>query len=220
MSRSPLNSVAILGGGVAGWMTAGALARVLPAACAIRVVETADVRAARSPVHPARPARLPRPARPGRGRPDARRARDLQAGRALQRLDRTRTDQDHVEGFSDAGANLDGVAFHHHWLRARERGEAGRYEDYSLAAVAGRLGRFAPPSEDPRSVLSTLSYGLHLDAAGYVAALRSTAGRVETRAGEIADVALGRTAGSRPWSWPTASGSSPTCSSTPRRTAG
>jgi tryptophan halogenase len=190
MSRSPLTSVAILGGGVAGWMTAAALARVLPAACAIRVVETA----AAAP----RGALSTLPALRGfHGLLGLDESALVRAARGTFKLGARYggwTDQDpdgdHVEGFSDAGANLDGVAFHHHWLRAARRSEAGRYEDYSLAAVAGRMGRFAPPSEDPRSVLSTLSYGLHLDAAGYVEALRATAGRVERRAGEIADVVL------------------------------
>jgi len=192
VSRAPLSGVAILGGGVAGWMTAGALARALPAACAIRVIETAGSapRGALSTLPALRAfhgllgldeAALMRAAR-GTFKLGARYSGWAAAGQGQA--------HDHVEGFSDAGANLDGVAFHHHWLRARERGDVGRYEDYSLAAVAGRLGRFAPPSEDARSVLSTLSYGLHLDAAGYVAALRSTAGRVAARAGEIADVAL------------------------------
>lgn len=185
MSR-PLNSVAVLGGGVAGWMTAAALARVLPAACAIRVVDTL----ACAP----RGALSTLPALRGfHGLLGLDEAALMRAGRGTFKLGARYagwSDQDHVEGFSDAGANLDGVAFHHHWLRARRRGGGGRYEDYSLAAVAGRMGRFAPPSEDPRSVLSTLSYGLHLDAAGYVAALRSSAGRVAARAGEIAEVVL------------------------------
>lgn len=190
MSRARLTSVAVLGGGVAGWMTAAALARVLPAACAIRVVETADAapRGALSTLPALRgfhgllgldEAALMRTARG-----------TFKLGARYGGWTDQDPDADHVEGFSDAGANLDGVAFHHHWLRAARRGGAGRYEDYSLAAVAGRMGRFAPPSEDPRSVLSTLSYGLHLDAAGYVAALRATAPRVTTRAGEIADVVL------------------------------
>ncbi len=184
MSRASLKSVAIVGGGVAGWMTACALARALPTDCSIRVIETA----AAAP----RGALSTLPA--------------LRAFHSLLGLDESAlmgaargtfklgsrfsgwTAADHVEGFSDTGVNLDGVTFHHHWLRARERGQAGRYEDYNLAAVAGRLGRFAPPSEDPRSVLSTLSYGLHLDAAGYVAALRAAAGRVDRLAGEIAEV--------------------------------
>ncbi|KQY91461.1 hypothetical protein ASD21_17375 [Caulobacter sp. Root1455] len=190
MSLAALNSVAILGGGVAGWMTAGALARALPADCTIQVVETAD--------SAPRGALSTLPAlRTFHGLLGLDEAVLMRAARGTFKLGArysgwTGSGQngDHVEGFSDAGANLDGVAFHHHWLRARERGDVGRYEDYSLAAVAGRLGRFAPPSEDPRSVLSTLSYGLHLDAAGYVAALRSTAGRAEARSGEIAEVAL------------------------------
>ena len=186
MSRSPLSRVAILGGGVAGWMTAGALSRALPADCAIRVVATADCapRGALSTL----PALRGFHGLLGLDEPAL-----LRAARGTFKLGSRYsgwTDGDHVEGFSDAGANLDGVAFHHHWLRARARGDVGRYEDYSLAAVAGRLGRFAPPSDDPRSVLSTLSYGLHLDAAGYVAVLRSTADRVDRRGGEIAEVAL------------------------------
>ena len=187
MSRAPLNSVVILGGGVAGWMTACALSRVLPAACAIRVIETADT----APLG----ALSTLPALRGfhglLGLDEAALMRTARGTFKLGSRYASWTAQDHIEGFSDAGANLDGVAFHHHWLRVRENGEAGRYEDYSLAAVAGRLGRFAPPSEDARSVLSTLSYGLHLDAAGYVAALRAAAaGRVERGPGEVADVAL------------------------------
>uniref|UniRef100_B0T4L8 Tryptophan halogenase n=1 Tax=Caulobacter sp. (strain K31) TaxID=366602 RepID=B0T4L8_CAUSK len=184
MTGRSLKSVAIVGGGVAGWMTACALARVLPADCAIRVVETAA--AAPRGALSTQPTLRAFHGLLGLDEPAL-----MRAARGTFKLGSRFsgwTVADHVEGFSDTGANLDGVAFHHHWLRARERGEAGRYEDYNLAAVAGRLGRFAPPSEDPRSVLSTLSYGLHLDAAGYVAALRAAAGRVDRMAGEIVEV--------------------------------
>ncbi len=188
MSRSPLNSIAIVGGGVAGWMTACALARVLPGEPTLQLIETAG--SAPGGALSTLPA-----LRTFHGLLGLDEASLMRTARATFKLGARYSGwddagHDHVEGFSDAGAGLDGVAFHHHWLRARERGEAGRYEDYSLAAVAGRLGRFAPPSEDPRSVLSTLSYGLHLDAAGYVAALRAAAGRVQATAGEIAEVDL------------------------------
>jgi tryptophan halogenase len=186
MSTAPLKSIAVVGGGVAGWMTACALARVLPADCAIRLVETAGTapRGALSTL----------PALRGfHGLLGLDEAALMRAARGTFKLGSRFSgwiSQDHVEGFSDAGANFDGVAFHHHWLRTRQAGEVGRYEDYNLAAVAARLGRFAPPSEDARSVLSTLSYGLHLDAAGYVAALRAAATRVEPSVGEIAGVTL------------------------------
>ncbi|MBO9707332.1 MAG: tryptophan 7-halogenase [Caulobacter sp.] len=190
MSASPLNRVAIFGGGVAGWMTAAALARALPAACTIRMVETACAAS--------RGALSTLPALRGFHRLlELDETSLMRAARGTFKLGARYSgwtdqepDRNHVEGFSDTGANFDSVAFHHHWLRAHRRREAGRYEDYNLAAVAGRMGRFARPSEDPRSVLSTLSYGLHLDAAGYVAALRATASRVQARAGEVAEVAV------------------------------
>jgi tryptophan halogenase len=186
VSRAPLGGVAILGGGVAGWMSARALARALPADCAIRVIETA----ADTP----RGALSTLPAlRAFHGLVGLDEATLMRAARGTFKLGSRFSgwpDGDHAEGFSDVGASLEGVAFQHHWLRGREHGEVGAFEDYSLAVVAGRLGRFGLPSEDGRSVLSTLSYGLHLDAAGYAAALRDSASTVERLQGEVAEVVL------------------------------
>ena len=44
--------------------------------------------------------------------------------------------------------------------------------DHSLSAQAARLRRYAPPSTDPASFLSTLDHGLSLDAAPHAALLR------------------------------------------------
>lgn len=77
-----------------------------------------------------------------------------------------------IEPFGETGVAIDGVAFHHYWLAA---GRPGPLSDWSLAAQAAARGRFAPPSPDPRSPLSTLSYGLSLDAAGYADLLRQVA---------------------------------------------
>ncbi|HEY8509406.1 MAG TPA: tryptophan halogenase family protein [Steroidobacteraceae bacterium] len=75
--------------------------------------------------------------------------------------------------YGDVGAALDSVAFHHHWLRVR--GDEQSVSDYCLAAVAARLSRFALPDPDPRSPLSTLDYGWHLDVHAYVDYLRRKA---------------------------------------------
>ncbi|MDB5454894.1 MAG: tryptophan halogenase [Caulobacter sp.] len=183
MSAPVPRTVVILGGGVAGWMAAAALARALPAAV-LRVVETAAdaPRGALStlPALRAFHARL--------GLDEAALMRTARGTFKLGTRFSGWMATDHVEGFSDAGANLEGVAFHHHWLRARALGPTEPFDAYSLAATAGRLGRFAYPSEDPRSVLSTLSYGLHLDAAGYVTALRASAGTVRRGPGELGDI--------------------------------
>ncbi|OYW28707.1 MAG: hypothetical protein B7Z44_07390 [Caulobacter sp. 12-67-6] len=94
------------------------------------------------------------------------------------------------DAFGEIGANLEGVGFHHYWTRLRQAGDVTPLDDYSLAAVIARLGRFSPPDPDPRSPLSTLAYGLHLDAALYVGVLRGLAlkGGVAASAGEVAQV--------------------------------
>ncbi len=73
----------------------------------------------------------------------------------------------------------------------RRKGLAATLEDHSLAVVAARLGRFAPPATDLDSILSTYDHAWHWDGAAYrrllrVAAERAGVTRIE---GEVADVA-------------------------------
>lgn len=74
--------------------------------------------------------------------------------------------------FGQIGADIGPVAFHQQLARL---GHLDALAEYSLAAQAARLGRFAPPSPDPASFLSTLDYGLSLEAGPYAALLRSQA---------------------------------------------
>lgn len=77
--------------------------------------------------------------------------------------------------FGATGAALGPVPFHHLALRLRREGRTLRCTDYSLAALAAQAGRFSRPDRDPRSVLSTLRYGLHLDSRKLTKVLRATA---------------------------------------------
>ncbi|GGB41610.1 tryptophan halogenase [Sphingomonas metalli] len=98
--------------------------------------------------------------------------------------------------FGRYGADIGGLAFHHHWLRLRE----GELADYSLPTAAAYAGRFARPAEDPRNLLSKMAYALHFDASLYAAFLAERAqaegavrieGRIVAveRDGESGDVA-------------------------------
>jgi len=81
----------------------------------------------------------------------------------------------YVHAFADVGARLDAIAFHHLLGRLRAEGERIDIGDYSVAAQAARLGRFAHPSQDGKSAASTFSYALHLDAPAYARYLRAYA---------------------------------------------
>ena len=81
----------------------------------------------------------------------------------------------YIHPFGDYGAPGGEAPFHHYWLRGRELGDVGPIDDYSLPVVAAREGRFAPPSDDPRSLLSTYRYAYQFDATLYARFLRGMA---------------------------------------------
>jgi tryptophan halogenase len=77
--------------------------------------------------------------------------------------------------FGSVGAGLGPVAFHHLAMRLRQEGFPLRLANYSLAALAAQAGRFCRPAQDPRSVLSTCQYGLHVDCVQLAELLRAEA---------------------------------------------
>lgn len=102
----------------------------------------------------------------------------------------TRPGHRYYHPFGEFGARLSGVAFHHRWLKARADGLDVPLADLSLALRLATEGRFAKPSNDPRSILSTLGYAYHFDANLYARHLRGiaeTAGvkRVEGRLRDV-----------------------------------
>lgn len=187
MSQTPpLGRVAIIGGGVEAWMTAAGLARATGGQAEIRVVET-------GPVVTGALSTLPslRSFHTLLGLDEAAlMAATLATYRLGSRFSGWTPDVSFCDAFGEIGASLEGVGFHHYWSRLRLAGDATPLDDYSLAAVIARLGRFAGPDPDPRSPLSTLTYGLHLDAGLYVDVLRRLAlqGGVAASAGEVAEV--------------------------------
>jgi tryptophan halogenase len=73
----------------------------------------------------------------------------------------------YIQPCGEFGATLGGLAFHQYLTRLRAAGTVVRPEEYCLAAMAARAGRFVRPGQDPASVLSTMTYALHLDGALY-----------------------------------------------------
>ena len=81
----------------------------------------------------------------------------------------------YIHPFGSFGFDINGVAFHHYWLDQKTQGDATPLDQYCLAHVAAKAGRFAHPQSDPRSVLSTYSYAYHFDATLYARHLRQLA---------------------------------------------
>jgi len=188
MTIPPLGRVAVFGAGVDAWMTAAALARATGGQAAIRVIETGTAPTGALSTLPS--------LRAFHARLGLDESALMAATKATYKLGSRFSGWtpgvSFCQAFGELGANLEGVGFHHYWTRLNQAGETAPLDAYNLAAVAATLGRFAPPDPDPRSPLSTLGYGLHLDAALYAGVLRDLATRngVTAQRGAIAEVAV------------------------------
>jgi len=165
-AKAPLRRIIIVGGGLAAWMSAAALARAVRVGdwsiCVVH--DEADSNAA--PCGDA-DATLPLTQnghfalQPDEDTIIAETGGVFTYGIALSGWSHAAATW--FQPFGAVGAGLGPVAFHHLVMRLRREGFPLRLANYSLAALAAQAGRFCRPGRDPRSVLSTCQYGLHLD---------------------------------------------------------
>jgi tryptophan halogenase len=175
MTTEPIRKVVIVGGGVAAWMSAASLVRAFAGQpLSIQVVEDSQAPPESldfSSEESALPALRAAHRLLGIDEAEFMRATNATFRLGTEFVDWSAIGRRWMHPCGEVGARLDTVAFHHHWLRvAREEG--AEFESFSLSAEAAKLGRFAYPAADPRSVLSTLSYAFHFDTALYAQYLR------------------------------------------------
>ena len=170
MSGRPVASIAVIGGGIAAWAAAGALAARLPGV-AVTVVEDGavppslvDLASIASPSIVDFHADLRFEEAPLMRQVDAvyRLGARYVGWRACGGA--------YLHTHGEEGPAMAGAPFHQHWLRLEP--EAGEFSDYAIGSALARAGRFAHPSLDPQSPLSRFGYGFQLDAAKYRDALR------------------------------------------------
>jgi tryptophan halogenase len=184
--------VVVLGGGTAGWMAAAALVRLLPHACTVRVVESAEIG-----IVGVGEATLPHlrafVESLGLDEADFMRATHATFKLGIDFRDFGKPGDSYLHPFGSFGTELNGVAFHHYWLRMQALGrQDDPLFDYSIANVMAAEKRFAPPSADTNSVLSTYSYAYQFDATLFGPYLRKYAearGAARTE-GKVVDVEL------------------------------
>ena len=177
MNGEPIRKIVIVGGGTAGWMAAAAISKILGGfpGLSITLIEsemigTVGVGEATIPQIGAFNRLLELD--------ENEFVRETHATYKLgiEFVDWLRPGHSYVHPFGSYGVDMLGVEFHHFWLRAKGLGDHSKLDDYSIAAMAGKAGKFFwPQASQPNSPLSKLGYAFQFDAGRYARFLRKRA---------------------------------------------
>ncbi len=192
VSNAPdqLRSIAIIGGGSAGWMAAAALVNAVGKNIAITLVEsdeigTVGVGEATLPPIRAFNAQL------GINEAEFLRATQGSFKLGIEFVGWGTAQSRYFHPFGSYGVDFDRVPLHHYWLREHLRGDRTPIDDYSMCWALARENRFGPPDPNPRLVHSTHDYAYHFDAGRYAQFLRkyAEARGVQRHEGKVSKVA-------------------------------
>ena len=171
--EAPIRSVAIIGGGTAGWMSAAAIAKAFGKKIDVVLVESEEIGTIG-----VGEATVPHLSAFNRllEIDEADFVRGVQGTFKLgiQFNNWGRIGDSYIHGFGVIGRDLGLLPFHQYWLKARAAGQAKDISHYSLNTLAAPLGKFMVPPSDapPNSPLAEIAYAYHFDAGLYARILR------------------------------------------------
>lgn len=170
--QPPIEHIVIVGGGTAGWMTAAAMCHIFEhTSLKVTLVEsdqigTVGVGEATIPHLRYFNQRL------GIDEAEFMRATNATYKLGIDFINWGQQGEGYLHPFGEFGKTIDGVQFHHYWLKHRINHPDSDLFNYSLPSVAALKEKFDYPSRDPRSLLSSYSYAFHIDATRYANFLR------------------------------------------------
>jgi tryptophan halogenase len=173
MTSTHVRTIVVAGGGTAGWMTAAALSKALGAGYTIRLVESEQIGTI------------------GVGEATIPHIREFNLALGIDEDAFLRATQGtfklgvefrnwgalgdrYIHGFGTVGQELDGLPFHHYWLRMAREGKASDLQAYSINTAAPPQEKFMRARLDmATSPLGHINHAFHFDAGLYARFLRS-----------------------------------------------
>lgn len=73
----------------------------------------------------------------------------------------------YIHPFGDYGEPINGVDFHHFWLRLLQNGHKSKLDDYSFPILAAEAGKFQHPGKDLSVIGSNFGYAYQFDSSLY-----------------------------------------------------
>src|SRR3954471_3225617 len=145
----PIRSVAVIGGGSAGWMAAAAISKVFGRKIDVTLAESEEIG-----IIGVGEATIPALSNFNRllEIDEAEFVRQTQGSFKLgvQFNNWGKIGDSYIHGFGALGRDLGLMPFHQYWLKARSAGKAKDIGHYSLNTIAAPLGKFmTPPSDAP-----------------------------------------------------------------------
>ena len=191
-AANPIRNIVIVGGGSAGWMTAAALSSLVsPRAVQITLIESEQIGTI-GVGEATIPDVINFNAMLGISEQDFLRATNGTFKLGIEFANWGRLGESYFHPFGTHGVDMQGIDFHHFWLRYKDSHPDSAIEQFSLSAIAAKQGKFVLPHNDPRSVLSQMRYAYHFDATAYARYLReyAEARGVKRIEGIVSDIAL------------------------------
>ena len=176
MSEHSIKKIVIVGGGTAGWMAAAAMSKLLnDNSITIQLIEseeigTVGVGEATIP-HILYFNRLL-----GINENDFVKFTNGTFKLGIEFVDWGQTGESYIHPFGPYGMDMEGIHFHHLWLRQQKMGQAKPIDEFNLQILAAQANKFQRAQVELQgSPLSTIAYAFQFDAMLYARHLRGIA---------------------------------------------